>query len=579
MKMKTFAKVLKYIGGYWYLVVLSIIASLASVVMSLLIPILAGEGIDCLIGPGVVDFDGLKTILERLAVVIIVGLIWGYALELINNRLCFSVAKKIRNDAINQIEKLPVSYIDSHPVGDITSRVITDVDQFTDGLLLGMSQIFTGVITIAGTLIFMFGQSIQITLLVIMVTPLSIFVAMFISKKTYKHYVKQAKIRGEQTSYIDEMISQAKVVKSLGYEENAIERFDEINGRFEKTARRALFYSSLTNPTTRFVNSIVYAIVVLFGALSCLNGTFTVGALSCFLNYAGKYTKPFNEISGVIAEFQNALACAARVFELIEERIETDAENAKELNTESLDGDVKIQNVDFSYVSDKKLIENLNLSVKAGQKIAIVGPTGCGKTTIINLLMRFYDVNSGEICVDNCDIRELTRKSLRAGYGMVLQETYLFAGSIRENICMGNPDASEEDMINAAKAAHCHSFVKRLPNGYDTILSEDGGDLSAGQKQLICIARVMLCMPPMLILDEATSSIDTRTEAKISDAFNKMMEGRTSFIVAHRLSTIRNADVILVMKDGHIIEQGSHQALLEKNGFYTELYNSQFAIC
>ncbi len=578
MKKQTFRKVLRYIGGYWYLVMLSLMASLVSVVMSLLIPILSGQGIDCLIGQGQVDFDGLKLVLERLVFVIIISTVWGYALELINNRLCFSVAKKIRSDAINRIENLPVSYLDGNSVGDLTGRVITDVDQLTDGLLLGMSQIFTGVITIVGTLVFMFGQSVQITLLVIFVTPLSIFVAMFISKKTYKHYERQAKIRGEQTAYIDEMISQAKVVKALGYEKEGIKRFDEINERFEKTARRALFYSSLTNPTTRFVNSLVYAIVVLFGAMSCLNGTFSIGSLSCFLNYAGKYTKPFNEISGVIAEFQNALACAARVFELIEAPIETEDFDTREQNIELLKGEVKLDNVSFSYSPEKKLIEGFNLSVKPGQKIAIVGPTGCGKTTIINLLMRFYDVDLGTISVDNCDIRELTRKSLRAGYGMVLQETYLFAGTIRENICMGKPNATDEEMIAAAKAAHCHGFIGRLAKGYDTVLGEDGGDLSAGQKQLLCIARVMLCMPPMLILDEATSSIDTRTEAKISDAFNKMMEGKTTFIVAHRLSTIRNADVILVMRDGHIIEQGSHVDLLEKNGFYTELYNSQFAI-
>ena len=497
-------------------------------------------------------------------------------MNICNNKITYHVTRDIRDEAIEKIEHLPLKYIDGHSYGEIVSRVIADVDQFADGLLMGFTQFFSGVMTILGTLGFMLSINVKITLVVVLITPVSFFVASFIAKRTYKMFKLQSETRGEQTALIDEMIGGQKVVSAYCHEEEAVRQFDEINDRLQKYSLNAIFFSSITNPSTRFVNSLVYAGVAVTGAISAIYGRLTVGQLSCFLSYANQYTKPFNEISGVVTELQNAIACASRVFELIEEEPEA-AESSNAVNLENVDGRVDLNDVEFSYVLDKKLIEDFNLHVKKGQKIAIVGPTGCGKTTIINLLMRFYDVNSGSIDVSGVDIRELTRRSLRAGYGMVLQDTWLKSGTIRENIIMGRPDATEEEIIEAAKAAHSHGFIKRLPNGYDTVIGEDGGSLSQGQKQLLCITRVMLCHPPMLILDEATSSIDTRTEIKIQNAFNKLMEGRTSFIVAHRLSTIQSADVILVMKDGHIIEQGNHEELLAKNGFYKKLYESQFA--
>ena len=574
-KRETIGKVLRYVSGYWYYLAASILLALGVVVLTLSVPLLTGDAIDCIVGVDKVDFAALIKILRLIAVVIIVNSIAQWAMARCNNRLTYSVTRDIRDDAAAKLQHLPLKYLDGHSLGDITSRMISDVDQFADGLLLGFTQLFTGVITIFGTLFFMLREDAGIAFVVIVVTPLSRFTASFIAKKTYHMFQEQARIRGEQTAYMDEMIQNQKVVQAYGHEDEAQEEFDKINDRLEKCSKKAVFFSSLTNPSTRFVNNIVYAAVAVFGALSAVAGNLTVGQLSCFLNYASQYTKPFNEISGVIAELQNAIACAARVFELMEEQPEL-AEDTDAVRLSDVEGYVDLEHVYFSYTDEQRLIEDFNLHVKPGQRIAIVGPTGCGKTTLINLLMRFYDVRSGKICVDGTDIRHVTRESLRESYGMVLQETWLHSGTIRENICMGKADATEEEMIAAAKASHCHSFIKRLPQGYDTPMGEDGGGLSQGQKQLLCIARVMLCLPPMLILDEATSSIDTRTELKIQNAFATMMKGRTSFIVAHRLSTIQSADVILVMKDGHIIEQGNHDELLAAGGFYATLYNSQF---
>ena len=573
---QTVKKVIIRIKKYWVFLILSIIMATITVASSLYVPILVGNAIDYIVGPSNVNFRLIAQILAEIGVVIGITALSQWIMNICNNKITYHVTRDIRDEAIEKIEHLPLKYIDGHSYGEIVSRVIADVDQFADGLLMGFTQFFSGVMTILGTLGFMLSINVKITLVVVLITPVSFFVASFIAKRTYKMFKLQSETRGEQTALIDEMIGGQKVVSAYCHEEEAVRQFDEINDRLQKYSLNAIFFSSITNPSTRFVNSLVYAGVAVTGAISAIYGRLTVGQLSCFLSYANQYTKPFNEISGVVTELQNALACASRVFELIEEEPEV-AESSNAVNLENVDGRVDLNDVEFSYVPDKKLIEDFNLHVKKGQKIAIVGPTGCGKTTIINLLMRFYDVNSGSIDVSGVDIRELTRRSLRAGYGMVLQDTWLKSGTIRENIIMGRPDATEEEIIEAAKAAHSHGFIKRLPNGYDTVIGEDGGSLSQGQKQLLCITRVMLCHPPMLILDEATSSIDTRTEIKIQNAFNKLMEGRTSFIVAHRLSTIQSADVILVMKDGHIIEQGNHEELLAKNGFYKKLYESQFA--
>lgn len=573
---QTVKKVIIRIKKYWVFLILSIIMATITVASSLYVPILVGNAIDYIIGPSNVNFRLIAQILAEIGVVIGITALSQWIMNICNNKITYHVTRDIRDEAIEKIEHLPLKYIDGHSYGEIVSRVIADVDQFADGLLMGFTQFFSGVMTILGTLGFMLSINVKITLVVVLITPVSFFVASFIAKRTYKMFKLQSETRGEQTALIDEMIGGQKVVSAYCHEEEAVRQFDEINDRLQKYSLNAIFFSSITNPSTRFVNSLVYAGVAVTGAISAIYGRLTVGQLSCFLSYANQYTKPFNEISGVVTELQNAIACASRVFELIEEEPEA-AESSNAVNLENVDGRVDLNDVEFSYVPDKKLIEDFNLHVKKGQKIAIVGPTGCGKTTIINLLMRFYDVNSGSIDVSGDDIRELTRRSLRAGYGMVLQDTWLKSGTIRENIIMGRPDATEEEIIEAAKAAHSHGFIKRLPNGYDTVIGEDGGSLSQGQKQLLCITRVMLCHPPMLILDEATSSIDTRTEIKIQNAFNKLMEGRTSFIVAHRLSTIQSADVILVMKDGHIIEQGNHEELLAKNGFYKKLYESQFA--
>ncbi len=577
-KKGTLKKVLKYVKRRGFLLTLSVIFAAVTVALTLYTPILIGEAID-LIGA---DISAIPPILVKTAVIIGITALIQWLMNTINNRITYHIVRDIRKDAFRRIEILPLKFIDSHPSGDIVNRVIADADQFADGLLMGFTQLFTGVVTILGTLVFLFTISWQIALVVVLVTPLSLFIARFISVRTYRMFHLQSETRGQQTAFIDEMIGNQKVVQAFSHEDEALEKFDEINDRLADCSLKATFFSSLTNPTTRFVNSIVYAGVALSGALICIMtaGTvnpFTIGQLTCCLSYCNQYTKPFNEISGVITELQNALACAARLFELIEEEPQI-SEPRDAVVLSDVKGKVDISDVSFSYVPDKRLIEGLNLSVKPGQRIAIVGPTGCGKSTIINLLMRFYDVNSGEISVEGCDIREVTRNSLRGSYGMVLQETWLKSGTIRENITMGKPDATDEEIIDAAKASHAHSFIKRLPNGYDTVITEDGGSLSQGQKQLLCITRVMLCLPPMLILDEATSSIDTRTEIKIQDSFAQMMKGRTSFIVAHRLSTIREADVILVMKDGHIIEQGNHEELLALNGFYANLYNSQFAV-
>lgn len=579
----TMRKVLKYVSRHGFFMVVSIILAVIVVALTLYAPILIGEAIDLLAdGKGSVDFSQVAEKLLATAVVIGITSVVQWIMNAINNRIAYHVVRDIRNEAFRHIEVLPLSYIDANPTGDIVNRVIADADQFSEGLLLGFTQLFTGVATIVGTLIFMFTISWQIAIVVVVTTPLSLFVAKFIASRTYRMFRLQTETRGQQTAFIDEMIGNQKVVQAFSHEKKSLEDFDRINDRLAEYSLKATFFSSLSNPSTRFVNSVVYAGVALCGALICISsaGTaaaFTVGQLSCCLSYTNQYTKPFNEISGVITELQNALACAARLFELIEEKPQvSEPENAVTLT--DVRGSVKLENVDFSYVPDRKLIEGLNLSVNPGQRIAIVGPTGCGKTTIINLLMRFYDVDSGSVNVEGNDIRNVTRHSLRESYGMVLQETWLKSGTIRDNIVMGRPDATDEEVIAAAKASHAHSFIKRMPQGYDTVIGEDGGSLSQGQKQLLCITRVMLCLPPMLILDEATSSIDTRTEIKIQDSFAKMMKGRTSFIVAHRLSTIREADVILVMKDGHIIEQGNHEQLLARNGFYANLYNSQFAV-
>ena len=581
---ETLLKVLAYIRPYKFLMALTIIMAAVSVALTLYLPILTGDAVDLLIyifDPSSLNvaspWPALFFILKKMAVVILLTAVTQWFMNICNNKIVYSIIQDIRKKAFRRLEELPLKYLDAHSHGDIVSRVVADVDQFADGLLIGFTQLFTGVITILGTLLFMLSVNVGITVVVVVITPVSLFVASFIAKKTFSMFKLQSETRGEQTALINEMIGNQKVVQAFNREDETLERFDEINGRLEKCSLRAIFFSSLTNPCTRFVNSLVYTGVGLTGAFAVLRGGLSVGQLTCFLSYANQYTKHFNEISGVITELQNALACAARIFELIEEEPqEPDAEDAMVL--ENAEGEVNLDHVSFSYVPDKKLIEDLNLSVKPGQRIAIVGPTGCGKTTIINLLMRFYDVDQGSISVDGANIQDITRKSLRTSYGMVLQETWLKRGTIRDNITVGKPDATEEEIIAAAKASHAHSFIRRLPNGYDTVIGEDGGSLSGGQKQLLCITRVMLSLPPMLILDEATSSIDTRTEIKIQKAFATMMEGRTSFIVAHRLSTIQNADVILVMKDGHIIEQGNHEQLLAKGGFYAQLYNSQFAI-
>ena len=577
-QMETLKKVFHYMKHYIPILILSIILATVTVALTLYFPILTGKAIDLILEKGKVDFAGILSLAKEGVLIIAITALAQWVMNMCNNRMTYNIVRDIRKDAFDKMEHLPLSYIDSHSHGDMVSRIIADVDTFADGLLMGFTQLFTGIATIVGTLIFMLVIDVKITLVVVILTPLSLFVASFIAKKTYSMFQLQTKTRGEQTALIEEMVGNQKVVQAFNHEDEALEQFDEINQRLQKYSLRAIFFSSITNPSTRFINSLVYAAVGIVGALSVIltNGAFSVGNLSCFLSYANQYTKPFNEISGVITELQNALACAARIFELIEEPAEKpDAEDAYVL--ENADGTVDIDHVYFSYVPDQKLIEDFNLHVKPGQRVAIVGPTGCGKTTLINLLMRFYDANSGKIVVSGHDIMHMTRNSLRANYGMVLQETWLKKGTIRDNICMGKPEATEEEMIAAAKASHAHSFIKRLPKGYDTVITEDGGNLSQGQKQLLCIARVMLCLPPMLILDEATSSIDTRTEIRIQKAFLTMMQGRTSFIVAHRLSTIREADVILVMKDGKIIEQGNHDTLLAQNGFYANLYNSQFA--
>ena len=577
----TLKKVLVYLKPYWPLVALSILLSAVTVALTLYVPVLIGQAIDQIVGPGQVALTGIVSLLYKIGVIVAATGAVQWMVNSINNKITFQVVRDVRDQAFRQLQILPLSYIDSQPVGGIVSRVIADVDQFADGLLLGFTQLFTGVVTILGTLGFMISIRPGIAAVVVLLTPLSFLVARFIATHTYSYFRQQSETRGEQTAFIDEMLGNQKVVKAFGQEEKSLEKFDEINGRLEKCSLQAIFYSSLTNPCTRFVNNVVYAGVALSGALVCvatagMAAPFTVGSLSALLSYANQYTKPFNEISGVVTELQNALACASRIFRLIAEKPQIpDAPDARILT--DVQGRVDIQDTFFSYTPDKPLIESLNLHVRPGQRIAIVGPTGCGKTTLINLLMRFYDVDKGAISVEGTDIRQITRRSLRANYGMVLQETWLKAGTVRENLTLGKPDATQEEIVAACKAAHAHGFIKRLPQGYDTVIGEDGGQLSQGQKQLLCIARIMLCLPPMLILDEATSSIDTRTEIRIQKAFAQMMQGRTTFIVAHRLSTIREADVILVMRDGHIVEQGSHEELLQKNGFYAKLYNSQFA--
>lgn len=571
----TLRKVLRYIRRYWGYLGASIILAAVTVALTLYLPILIGQAVDRIVGKGAVDFAGIFVILRKMAVIIGLTAVAQWMMNACNNKITYNVIRDIRTEAFEKIEKLPLKYLDAHSYGEIVSRVIADVDQFADGLLMGFTQFFTGIVTIFGTLIFMLTISVRITVAVVVITPVSLFVASFIAKKTFSMFKLQSETRGEQTAFIEEMVGNQKVVQAFSHEDEALEKFDEINERLQKYSLRAIFFSSITNPSTRFVNSLVYATVGVVGAFSAIAGGISVGQLSSLLSYANQYTKPFNEISGVITELQNALACAGRVIELIEEDAEVpDAEDAVDL--EHANGKVELSHVYFSYVPEQKLIEDFNLHVQPGQRIAIVGPTGCGKTTLINLLMRFYDADSGHIQVSGYDVMHMTRHSLRKNYGMVLQETWLKKGTIRENICMGKPDATEEEMIAAAKASHAHSFIRRLSKGYDTEITEDGGNLSQGQKQLLCITRVMLCLPPMLILDEATSSIDTRTEIRIQKAFLTMMKGRTSFIVAHRLSTIREADSILVMKDGKIIEQGNHDTLLAQNGFYATLYNSQF---
>ena len=570
----TLTRVLHKIRPYSLFVVCSLIVAAVSVAAQLYIPILCGDAIDLMLGKGNVDFAGVGRIIVEVLVVAVVAAFAQWLLSVCNNRITFSVSRDLRNEALRKIQTLPLSYLDSHPSGDIVSRMVADVDTFADGLLMGFTQLFSGVLTILGTLLFMLSENVVITLVVVCITPLSLLVASFLAKRSYKYFQGQSSVRGEQTALVNEMIEGQKVVQAFGHEAESLDAFDEVNGRLQDVSLKAIFFSSMTNPATRFVNNIVYAGVGLVGALYAVRGGITIGQLSVFLNYANQYTKPFNEISGVVTELQNALACAARVFELLDAEDQVpEAENAKVLET---DGHVELKDVSFRYLPDRPLIEGLDLDVKPGQRIAIVGPTGCGKTTLINLLMRFYDVNGGSIKVSGTDIRDVTRASLRGSYGMVLQDTWLRAGTVRENIAYGKPDATLDEVVAAAKAAHADSFIRRLPEGYDTVIAEDGGNISQGQKQLLCIARVMLCLPPMLILDEATSSIDTRTEVRIQKAFARMMQGRTSFIVAHRLSTIREADVILVMKDGRIVEQGNHDELLAAGGFYAKLYNSQF---
>ncbi len=573
----TIKRVLGCISRYKWGVTASLICAFITVLLTLYIPILIGRAIDCIVSEGNVDFSGMWVILKQMAVVIFLTAVSQWLMSHINNWITYRVVKDIRTQAFNKLEILPLKYVDSHSHGDIISRIIADIDQFSDGLLMGFTQLFTGVLTIIGTLFFMFYINPVIAAVVVVVTPISLFVASFIAKKTYHLFQMQSRTRGELTSLVEEMLGNQKVVQAFGHEKEAQDKFETINEELRVWGLKATFFSSITNPSTRFVNSFVYACVGIAGAFAAINGLLTVGQLTSFLNYANQYTKPFNEISGVVTELQNALASAARVFELIDEESQIPDEPDALVLTDAK-GEVHLEKVDFSYNPKVPLIEDMNLLVKPGQRVAIVGPTGCGKSTVINLLMRFYDVDSGSIKVDGTDIRHITRESLRSNYGMVLQETWLKSGTIRENIAYGKPNATEEEILLAAKEAHAHSFIERMPDGYDTVIAEDGGNLSQGQKQLLCIARVMLCLPPMLILDEATSSIDTRTEIKIQKAFSKMMEGRTSFIVAHRLSTIKEADVILVMKDGHIIEQGTHENLLSQNGFYAQLYNSQFAV-
>lgn len=568
-------KVLRYMRRYWSYLAISILLAAITVASTLYIPLLTGDAVDCIVGKGHVDWSGVFAVLKQMAMVIGVTALAQWGMNICNNKLTYQIVRDIRNEAFAKLEILPLKYIDRKSSGEIVSRIIADVDQFADGLLMGFTQLFTGVITILGTIGFMLSVNVGITFVVLLVTPVSWLVASFIAKHTFDMFRKQSETRGEQTALIDEMIGNQKVVQAFGHEQKAMDRFDEINGRLQKYSLRAIFFSSITNPSTRFVNSLVYTGVGITGALAAVSGRMSVGQLTCFLSYANQYTKPFNEISGVITELQNAIACAGRVFELIEEEPQTpEPEDVKVLT--DVEGNVCLQNVRFAYRPDQKLIENLNLTVKPGERVAIVGPTGCGKTTLINLLMRFYDVDSGSIQVEGTDIRMLTRNSLRAAYGMVLQDTWLRSGTVKENLLIGKPDATDKEIVEAAKLSHAHSFIKRLPKGYDTFIGEDGGGLSQGQKQLLCITRLMLCHPTMLILDEATSSIDTRTEMKIQNAFAKLMEGHTSFIVAHRLSTIREADVILVMRDGQIVEQGNHKTLLAQNGFYAKLYNSQF---
>ena len=570
----TLRRVLKKIRPYYFFVGCSLIVAAVSVAAQLYIPILCGSAIDLMLGKGRVDFAGVMQIILQIVAVAILAAFAQWLLSVCNNRITFSVSRDLRNAALRKIQTLPLSYLDSHPSGDIVSRMIADVDTFADGLLMGFTQLFSGLLTIFGTLLFMLWENVPITLVVVCITPLSLVVASFLAKRSYKYFQGQSTVRGEQTALVNEMIEGQKVVQAFGHEAESLASFDEVNTQLQDVSLKAIFFSSMTNPATRFVNNIVYAGVGLVGAIYAVAGGITIGQLSIFLNYANQYTKPFNEISGVVTELQNALACAARVFELLDADDQVpEAEHARVLQP---DGHVELKDVSFRYLPDRPLIEGLNLDVKPGQRIAIVGPTGCGKTTLINLLMRFYDVNGGSITVSGTDIRDVTRASLRGSYGMVLQDTWLRAGTVRENIAYGKPDATDEEIIAAAKAAHADSFIRRLPEGYNTVIAEDGGNISQGQKQLLCIARVMLCLPPMLILDEATSSIDTRTEVRIQAAFARMMQGRTSFIVAHRLSTIREADVILVMKDGHIVEQGNHDELLAQGGFYATLYNSQF---
>ena len=573
----TLKEVICRLGRYRIFLVFSILLATVSVALTLYIPKLTGHAVDYVIGKGKVNFPGVIQVMIQIGVCTLITALAQWLMNVCNNKMTYQMVQDIRNEAFDKIEQLPLKYIDGHPYGEVVSRVIADVDQFSDGLLMGFTQLFTGIATIIGTFCFMLSVNVSITFVVVLITPVSFFVANFIAKRTFRMFRLQSEIRGEQTGLIDEMIGNQKVVQAFGRGEDVTERFDEVNKRLQEASLRATFFSSITNPATRFVNSLVYTGVGITGAFAVVRGAMSVGPLSSFLSYANQYTKPFNEISGVVTEFQNAIACAQRVFTLIDEEPQIpEPEHAVHLT--DIDGNVKVEDVSFSYLPGQHLIEDFNLEVKPGQRIAIVGPTGCGKTTLINLLMRFYDVNAGSIKVEDIDIREMTRKSLRAGYGMVLQETWLKTGTIRENIAMGRPDATEEEIVEAAKASHIHNYIRRLPKGYDTWITEDGGGLSQGQKQLLCIARVMLCRPPMLILDEATSSIDTRTEIKIQQAFAKLMEGRTTFIVAHRLSTIREADVILVMKDGKIIEQGNHEVLMKKEGFYHHLYESQFSM-